>query len=175
VRGGDADAYADLVSRHAPVAVRTAALLGAGPEAEDVVQEAFVKAYGALSRFRDGAAFRPWLLRIVVNETRNLHRAAGRRHAREREAWERTMPLLAAVDADQPAAAALSRERRSELHFSIISPPGFTPGSRPCASALTSQKAGILPYLATRYLQYLAYSSGSAPGPKTLFPFHPNP
>jgi RNA polymerase sigma-70 factor (ECF subfamily) len=124
VRGGDADAYADLVSRHAPVAVRTAALLGAGPEAEDVVQEAFVKAYGALSRFRDGAAFRPWLLRIVVNETRNLHRAAGRRHAREREAWERTMPLLAAVDADQPAAAALSRERRSELvrGLSALSP-----------------------------------------------------
>ena len=59
MRGGDRDAYAELVHRHAPVAVRTAALLGAGPDAEDVVQEAFVKAYGALGRFRDGAAFRP--------------------------------------------------------------------------------------------------------------------
>lgn len=114
MRGGDPDAYAELVRRHAPVAVRTATLLGAGPEAEDVVQEAFVKAYGALSRFRAGAAFRPWLLRIVVNETRNLHRAAGRRHAREREAWEQTLPVLAA-DADEPAAAVLSRERRAEL------------------------------------------------------------
>lgn len=97
------------------MAVRTAALLGAGPDAEDVVQEAFVKAYGALGRFRDGAAFRPWLLKIVVNETRNLHRAAGRRHAREREAWERTMPLLATADTDDPVGAALSRERRTEL------------------------------------------------------------
>ena len=82
VRAGDRDAYAELVRRHAPTAVRTAALLGAGAEAEDVVQEAFVKAYAGLGRFRTGSAFRPWLLQIVANETRNLHRAAGRRACR---------------------------------------------------------------------------------------------
>ena len=114
MRGGDRDAYAELVRRHAPVAVRTAVLMGAGPDAEDVVQEAFVKAYGALGRFREDAAFRPWLLRIVANETRNLHRKAGRRSARERSAWQRTEPLLAA-DASDPVAAALSLERRDEL------------------------------------------------------------
>lgn len=81
---GDLDAYAVLVRRHAPIAVRTAALLGAGAEAEDVVQEALVKAYRSLGRFRDGASFRPWLLRIVVNEAHNLHRAGVRRGARER-------------------------------------------------------------------------------------------
>ena len=115
VRGGDRDAYAELVSRHAPAALRTASLLGAGPDAEDVVQESFVKAYGALGRFRTGAAFRPWLLQIVANETRNLHRAAGRRAARERSAWERTEPLLMTAEADDPAAAALSQERRAQL------------------------------------------------------------
>lgn len=115
VRGGDREAYAELVRRHAPVAVRTASLLGAGPDAEDVVQEAFVKAYVALGRFREGAAFRPWLLQIVANETRNLHRAAGRRTARERSAWERTEPLLIAARADDPADTALSQERRAEL------------------------------------------------------------
>lgn len=83
-RAGDVDAYAVLVRRHAQVAVRTAALLGAGTEAEDVVQEALVKAYRSLGRFRDGAAFRPWLLRIVANETHNLHRSGVRRGARER-------------------------------------------------------------------------------------------
>ena len=114
MRGGDSDAYAELVRRHAQVAVRTASMLGAGSDAEDVVQEAFVKAYGGLSRFRDGAAFRPWLLRIVTNETMNLHRSAGRRAARERSAWERTEPLLAA-DTGDPAAAVLSDERRTEL------------------------------------------------------------
>lgn len=83
-RAGDVDAYALLVRRHAQVAVRTAALLGAGAEAEDVVQEALVKAYRSLGRFRDGAAFRPWLLRIVANETHNLRRSGVRRGACER-------------------------------------------------------------------------------------------
>lgn len=89
--------------------------MGAGPDAEDVVQEAFVKAYAALGRFRKGAAFRPWLLQIVANETRNLHRAAGRRAARERSTWERTEPLLMTVEADDPSTAVLSQERRAQL------------------------------------------------------------
>ncbi len=112
-RAGDADAYAGLVRRHTPVAVRTAAMLGAGADAEDVVQDAFVKAYRTLGRFRAGAPFRPWLLRIVANETRNLHRSAGRRKERERRAWEATEPLL--LTDDDPAHAALSRDRRAEL------------------------------------------------------------
>jgi RNA polymerase sigma factor (sigma-70 family) len=115
VRAGDRDAYADLVRRHAPIAVRTAALLGAGADAEDVAQEAFVKAYAALDRFREGASFRPWLLRIVANEARNQHRAAGRRAAREHSAWARTEPLLTTTDGENPVSAALSHERRAEL------------------------------------------------------------
>lgn len=114
MRAGDRDAYAELVQRHAPVAIRTAALLGAGGDAEDVVQEAFVKAYGALASFRPGAPFRPWLLRIVANETRNLHRGAGRRTARERRSWALAEPLLLA-QGDDPATAALTRERQEAL------------------------------------------------------------
>src|SRR6478735_4550360 len=79
VRAGDASAYAVLVTLHAPIAKRLAVLSGAGSEADDVVQEAFVKAYQALPRFHEGAGFRPWLLRIVVNETRNLQRGRSRR------------------------------------------------------------------------------------------------
>jgi RNA polymerase sigma factor (sigma-70 family) len=116
VRGGDRDAYAELVRRHAPTALRTAALLGAGSDAEDVVQDAFVKAYGGLDRFRDGAAFRPWLLAIVANETRNLHRSAGRRARREQAAWAQAAPLLEAGSGEADAAtAAVARERRAEL------------------------------------------------------------
>ncbi len=72
VRSGDSAAYGELVVQHAPVAKRTAVFLGAGADADDVVQESFVKAYRALGSFRSGSAFRPWLLRIVTNETRNL-------------------------------------------------------------------------------------------------------
>jgi RNA polymerase sigma factor (sigma-70 family) len=114
VCAGDTDAYAHLVHRHAPMAVRTAALLGAGADAEDVVQEAFVKAYAALGGLRPGAPFRPWFLRIVANQTRNLHRSAGRRSARERHAWQRSERLLLAASGD-PADALLATERQTRL------------------------------------------------------------
>ena len=58
-------------------------LFGAGDDAEDVVQDSFVKAFGTLGRFRDGAPFRPWLLRIVVNQAKNLARGRRRRVALE--------------------------------------------------------------------------------------------
>lgn len=76
---GDLAAYEVLVARYSALAHRTAAMLGAGDEAEDVVQEAFVKAFRHLPGFRRDAPFRPWLLRIVANETHNLTRSRGRR------------------------------------------------------------------------------------------------
>lgn len=112
VRGGETDAYAELVRRHAPVARRTAVLLGAGADADDVVQEAFVKAYRSLGSFREGAPFRPWLLRIVANETRNAHRSSVRRDAREGTAMLRSPELLVAPD---PAAEVLGADRREQL------------------------------------------------------------
>ena len=81
-RRGDAHAYEELVRRHQVAAARVAYLvLRSGQEVEDVVQEAFIKAYRALGRFREDAPFRPWLFRIVANEARNRRRSAGR-HAR---------------------------------------------------------------------------------------------
>lgn len=80
-RDGDLDAYEVLVGRYTSLAHRTAVLFGAGEEAQDVVQEAFVRAHRGLRGFRPGASFRPWLLRIVVNETRNAHRSRSRRLA----------------------------------------------------------------------------------------------
>jgi RNA polymerase sigma factor (sigma-70 family) len=108
VRGGEVAAYGELVERYALIAKRTAVFLGAGADADDVVQEAFVKAYRGLGGFREGAAFRPWLLRIVANETRNAVRARGRRARRE----ELAAPLDVVLD---PADAAVSLERRTEL------------------------------------------------------------
>ncbi|MGI5161293.1 RNA polymerase sigma factor [Microbispora sp. CA-102843] len=103
---GDLDAYEVLVTRYSAVAHRTASLLGAADEAEDVVQEAFVKAFRHLKGFRRGSSFRPWLLRIVANETHDLTRSRGRRSdlavrlGREREPYGPEDPEGAAVDAD---------------------------------------------------------------------------
>jgi RNA polymerase sigma factor (sigma-70 family) len=79
-RHGDHEAYAALVRSHQDVVFRTAYLITrSAVDAEDVTQEAFIKAYRALSTFRQGAPFRPWILRIAANEARNRRRAIGRR------------------------------------------------------------------------------------------------
>jgi RNA polymerase sigma factor (sigma-70 family) len=81
-RDGDGDAYASLVRAHQDVAFRTAMLITQdAAEAEEAAQDAFVKAWRALGRFRPGEPLRPWLLTIVANEARNRRRSAGRRTA----------------------------------------------------------------------------------------------
>ena len=111
-RDGDLDAYAVLVARYTVRAHRAAFLLGAGEEADDVVQESFVKAFRHLARFRVGEPFGPWLLRIVANETRNLTRSRRRRAAL-------TLRLATAqpggAAADGPVAEVLAAERRARL------------------------------------------------------------
>jgi len=79
-RRGDERAFAELVRMHQDIAFRVAYLIS-GDEAEDAVQDGVLKAWRALRRFRSGAPFRPWLLRIVANEARNRRRSAARRAA----------------------------------------------------------------------------------------------
>lgn len=88
-------------------------LLGAGDDADDVVQEAFVRAFNALGSFRAQASFRPWLLQIVANETMNLHRARHRRAGLQLRLSTHDYPPQPA-DAD-PETAAVSDDRRSIL------------------------------------------------------------
>ncbi len=102
------------------MAKRVAILAGAGSDADDVVQEAFVKAFHALDSFRDGAHFRPWLLRIVVNETRNLLRSSGRRRDRERRTGWLDRALLTVPD---PADEAVGAERRRALMRAVAALP----------------------------------------------------
>jgi RNA polymerase sigma-70 factor (ECF subfamily) len=112
-RRGDQAAYGELVHAYQAIAFRTAFLIAGGAtEAEDAAQEGFVKAWRALGRFRAGAPFRPWLLRIVANEAHNRRRSAGRRaHLAVRAAAAE--PSGGA--APSPEASALDAERRDEL------------------------------------------------------------
>jgi len=78
---GDQEAFARLVRPYEGLAYRVAAAItGQSADAEEAMQNGFVKAYRSLHHFRVGAAFRPWLLRIVVNEAHNVRRSE-RRHA----------------------------------------------------------------------------------------------
>ena len=78
-RNGDVTAYEQLVRTYQDLAARTAYVItGGAADAQDAAQEAFVKAYYSLGGFRQGAPFRPWLLRIVANEAINRRRSARR-------------------------------------------------------------------------------------------------
>ena len=95
------------------LAFRTAYLLtGSAADAEDAAQVGFVKAWSALPRFRPGAPFKPWLLRIVANEAHNRRRASGAVAALAVRAIAAQPPEDAAPS---PEGAALGRERQGEL------------------------------------------------------------
>jgi RNA polymerase sigma-70 factor (ECF subfamily) len=116
-KGGDADAFGRLVERYREVAFRTAYLIARNAvDAEDAAQDAFVKAFYALGRFRSGEPFRPWVLRIVSNEARNRRRSAGRRARLAERVAERRGPGDAAPS---PDAAALAGESRAVLLASL--------------------------------------------------------
>jgi RNA polymerase sigma factor (sigma-70 family) len=83
-RAGDRVAYGELVRRHQHAALRlAAAVCGSTEEARDIVQDALVKGYRSLDRFRGDAPVRSWLLRIVANDAKNAVRARVRRLGRE--------------------------------------------------------------------------------------------
>ena len=112
-RRGDVHAYEELVQRYTELAFRSAYLVtGSAAEAEDAAQDAFVKVYRALPRFRTGGSFRPWLLRIVGNEARNRRRAVGRRAALELRLAE---GLRRGGAAPSPEAQAEAAEERRAL------------------------------------------------------------
>jgi RNA polymerase sigma factor (sigma-70 family) len=110
---GDERAFEELMRTYQPIAFRIAYLLtGSAADAEDAVQSAFVKAWTSLPRFRAGAPFKPWLLRIVANEAHNRRRSERRRFELRLRATAARPPGDAAPS---PEGAALGRDERDAL------------------------------------------------------------
>ncbi len=79
-RSGDDAALGALAERHHAAAYRVAlSFVREDDLAQDVVQDAFVKAFRALAGFRADASFRTWLLTITANEAKEVLRRQGRR------------------------------------------------------------------------------------------------
>jgi RNA polymerase sigma-70 factor, ECF subfamily len=79
-RSGDTDAYRVLVERHSRALFRLAfRMTGNESDAEDVVQESFLRAYKQLDKFDERASFGTWLYRITANCSLDLMRSKKRR------------------------------------------------------------------------------------------------
>jgi RNA polymerase sigma-70 factor (ECF subfamily) len=84
---GDRQAFDRLVLRHQQAVIDAASYyLGNYQDALEVAQEAFIKAYRALERFRGDAQFRTWMLRITMNAARSFQT--------KRRAKKRSAPII---------------------------------------------------------------------------------
>jgi RNA polymerase sigma-70 factor, ECF subfamily len=82
VRQGDERAFGELVGRYMRPAFSVAfRILAQREDAEDVVQDCFIRVLERLESFERGRPFRPWFFRIVVNQALNARRGRGRRSA----------------------------------------------------------------------------------------------
>jgi RNA polymerase sigma-70 factor (ECF subfamily) len=94
VRDGDKQAFDLLVAKYQRRLMRLLSRIVHDPaEAEDVVQETFIKAYRALRHFRGDSAFYTWLYRIGINTAKNHLATQGRR-----------MPTFTDADSEQAEA-----------------------------------------------------------------------
>ena len=120
---GDAGAFDALVRRYQHKVVKLVLRYVRDPaEAEDIAQEAFIKAYRALPRFRGDSAFYTWLYRIAINTAKNVLASRGRspiRYEVDRADDDDYDVVANLKDAATPEALALTEEIRSTVTAAI--------------------------------------------------------
>jgi RNA polymerase sigma-70 factor (ECF subfamily) len=118
---GDTQAFGELAQEHQTFVYNLALRsLGDPQEAEDLAQEALVRAWLALPNFRGQSQFRTWLYRIVTNLCYNhLPRLRSEMSA----LGDESLSLMTAEDGPEPPAALEESELRAFLHAQIAALP----------------------------------------------------
>jgi RNA polymerase sigma factor (sigma-70 family) len=109
---GDAAAFERLYRRHGGRIYSLAVRMLGEADAEDATQEAFIRAWRGLARFRGDAAFGTWLHRLAVNHFLGFRQSAARRRSRftgEVEVADAPAPRPARPDIRMDMAAAVER------------------------------------------------------------------
>jgi RNA polymerase sigma-70 factor, ECF subfamily len=120
-RAGEGDAFRVLVERHSRALFRLAfRMTGNQQDAEDVVQESFLRAYKQLNKFDQRASFGTWLYRIAANCSLDMVRARKRRSehvAAVSENGENVEEIVSQLPAQEPTPErmALSGEVRERV------------------------------------------------------------
>jgi RNA polymerase sigma-70 factor (ECF subfamily) len=154
VLAGDKEAYGALVRAHSATVFRVAfRILGNEADAEEIVQEAFLRGYQRLESYQERSSFGTWIYRIAVNCALNRVKQPGTeadyRHGEESSPEEKTVQV-AAKDAD-PERALLSVEisAAQEMAMQRLTP--------------TERGAFVLRHLEDRSINEIAEVLGVAP------------
>jgi RNA polymerase sigma-70 factor, ECF subfamily len=100
LKRGDISGLEEIVLRYQVQAVRAAYLVcGDRAMAEDIVQEAFLRAYERIEQFDPARPFHPWFLRIVVNDALKAVSRAGRLVSLDGDLPQGSMGTLESIDA----------------------------------------------------------------------------
>ena len=122
-RQGDNDAFRALVERHSQHAFRLAfRMTGNEQDAEDVVQESFLRAFRQLGRFQARSNFGTWLYRIVANCSVDLIRARKARRIDGGIDNLETVPVLPSVEGPERLARSAEVRWRVDLALANLSP-----------------------------------------------------
>jgi len=144
-RAGDTQAFAALVQKYQSAIYNlTYRLLGDSEEAKDLAQEAFLRAYRALTTFQADKPFAPWLYRIATNLCLNW--LAKRRLP--------TVSLDAALSADDPAGAALEIGDHSSEPQALLERQEYHTALRRAILALPPEQRAVIEL---RHFQDLSY------------------
>ena len=120
-RQGDSDAFRALVEQHSRSVFRLAfRMTGNEQDAEDVVQESFLRAHRQLGRFESRANFGTWLYRIVSNCSVDLMRSKQARHDQVRgDSLDESAVELPAADVPGPERMAQSAEIETRVQRAL--------------------------------------------------------
>ena len=127
-RQGDSEAFRVLVEQHSRSVFRLAyRMTGNEQDAEDVVQESFLRAYRQLGRFESRANFGTWLYRIAANCSVDLMRAKQARHDITRSESLEEAAELPAAETPTPERLAESGEIQRRVAEALV---GLSPLER---------------------------------------------
>ena len=113
VLGGDVEAFALLIARYRDRYARFALhMLGNRADAEEALQDAFVRAYGSLASCNDRERFGAWLFRILANRCKS----SGSKRRRREQTFVQNDVAIAAAATDHPA---IGQEWREEIERAL--------------------------------------------------------
>jgi RNA polymerase sigma-70 factor (ECF subfamily) len=125
VRAGDKALYEIIMRRYNQRLYRVArAILHNEAEAEDVMQDAYVRAYTHLHQFAFRSSFATWLTRIAVNEALSRRRSNNRRQQLDPDELDEDISMTNAANHASPELEASSAELRTLLEQAILDLPG---------------------------------------------------